>query len=41
MHDMGGMEGMHDGHDMDMAEEAGMAGDHNMEEDHSGHNMDH
>lgn len=41
MHDMGGMEGIHDGHDMDMAEEAGMAGDHNMEEDHSGHNMDH
>jgi len=26
---------------MDMAEEAGMAGDDNMEEDHSGHNMDH
>ncbi len=41
MHDMGGMEGMHDGHDMDMTEEAGMDGDHNMEEGHSGHNMDH
>ena len=39
MHDM---DGMHDGHDMDMAEEDGIAGNHNsMEEDHSDHNMDH